>query len=378
MRTIKQLSVPQNTNTNLPFGGIVNETDTIQGTPVVEEIYGDVLSNIYKLLQITGITATNNQDNDDSQYQIIDALKKLPNNLNDIQQNLSLTTNEWYADFELEQLPNKYFFLANAQNDYVGGVSYIFKGNGLAEYPFTSDGFKTNDLLLIIINQAQVKAYSLVGSKNETILATNGFPIAFNSTNLMHYFDSGKLYNDSPNVYDLQSVIRVDLSDGAIIVKDVVIMNGFIICLCYGTNYFFRQFALTNLTVSSPVNLIGTTFSNTSNNEPYIFARNGFVYVSNDMNASSDDFEFSQLSFSNGSLTLVNAFVLENTFKKTTNYVIKNNFLYTIESGLLVRYDLSNSTKQIIGSYSTKIGQLISFNDFVYFVVGEVCQKWVI
>ncbi len=70
MRTIKQLSVPQNTAINLPDGGIKNETDTEDGTPVVEEIYGDILSNNYKLLEEVGIDPTGTQDNEDTQYQI--------------------------------------------------------------------------------------------------------------------------------------------------------------------------------------------------------------------------------------------------------------------------------------------------------------------
>jgi len=55
MRTIKNLAVPQNSDPKFPFSTIQNETDVLDGTPVVEEIYGDVLTNLYKLLQVVAV-----------------------------------------------------------------------------------------------------------------------------------------------------------------------------------------------------------------------------------------------------------------------------------------------------------------------------------
>ena len=76
MRTIKQLPIPQDTNlAKFPQGTILNETDTAQGTPVVREIYGDILTNIYKILSLTGITPDGTEDSETTQYQIVNALK---------------------------------------------------------------------------------------------------------------------------------------------------------------------------------------------------------------------------------------------------------------------------------------------------------------
>lgn len=378
MRTIKQLSAPQNVNDNLPFGGILNETSAVQGTPVVEEIYGDVLSNIYKILEQTGVVANGTQDNDDTQYQLIEALKKLPNSLNDIQQTLSLTSNQWFVPFNLERLPNKYFFIAKPNSDYISGIPYIFKGNGLVEYTFASDGFKANEPVLVIIDQSQVKAFSLISTKNETISAVGGFPISYNDTNKMYYFENGVMYDDTPMKYSLQSIIRVNLSDGTIIVKDVVVLGGFVLCLCYGTSYFFRKFALTDLTTVLPVTINGASFSDTIDNDPYIFASSGFIYISNDMNATVNDFDLHKFAFTGGNLTLVATETINSTFKKTTNYFIKNNDLFTIETSDLVKYDLNTNTKTNLGKQNTKIGQLLAFNSNPYFVVGEIGTKWLI
>ena len=377
MRTIKQLSAPQVVNPNLPFGGILNETSAVQGTPVVEEIYGDVLSNIYKILQETGVVANGTQDNEDTQYQFIEALKKLPNSLNDIQQTLSLTSNKWIVPFDLERLPNKYFFIAKANSDYISGVSYIFKGNGLVEYTFASDGFKSNEPILVIIDQSQVKAYSLIPTKNETITAVGGLPISYNDTNKMYYFENGVLFDDTPMKYGLQSAIRASLSDGTIVVKDIVVISGFVLCLCYGTNYFFKKFALTDLVAVLSVTINGATFSNTTDNNPYIFASNGFIYISNDMNATDNDFDLHKFAF-NGDLTLVATESIDSTFKKTTNYYIKNNDLFTIENADLVKYDFNTNVKTNRGKQNTKRGQLISFNSNPYFVVGEIGTKWML
>jgi len=57
MRTIKLIpGIAKNTDTTkFPDSTIKNEVDGDEGTPVVEEIYGDVLTNIYKLLRLSGV-----------------------------------------------------------------------------------------------------------------------------------------------------------------------------------------------------------------------------------------------------------------------------------------------------------------------------------
>lgn len=381
MRTIKNISIPQNTDSKFPFGTIKNETDTEDGTPVIEEIYGDILTNIYKLLQSVGITPTATQDSDTSQYQILEALKLLPNSLNDIEQVLGLDLTTWSVPFDLDFLPNKYFFVARASENYVAGTTYTFKGTTDTEYGFSSSGFKSGDELLVIVDTSGVRAYSLSflsGTATE-VFSVMGTPIAFNDTNKMWYQEMGQLMSDVPSVDYLENIIRVDLSDGTILLNDILVMNGYVLCFCLipATNtYFFRQFILSDLSVSLPVAIVGTTFDDTDDFLPYIYAQQGVVYVTNSMNTTADDNEVSKLNFTAGNLTFVSTTTLDTDFVKTSNAVIKSGLLYTMILGVLESYSLTSGVKASLGNYSGVAGNLFGFNGQVYFSSGEVAKKW--
>ena len=382
MRTIKNLAVPQNTDPKFPFSTIQNETDTEDGTPVVEEIYGDILTNVYKLLQRVGITPTGTQDSDVTQYQFLEALTKLPNALNDIEQVLTLTSTVWSTPFNLDLLPNKYFFIARAGDNYVGGTSYTFKGTTDTVYNFTSGGFKSGDELLVIIDSSTVRAYSLPSSSAaDDVFSVMGMPVAFNDTNKMYYQESGQLLSDVPSVDLLESIIRVNVSDGTVLLNDIFVLNGYVLCFCIvpGTNtYFFRQFVLTNLTVSTAVTLSGTSFSNASDFMPYAYAQSGSIFVTNNMNTTANDYSVTKLTYNPvaGTLTFVSTISLDNTFVKTSNAVIKSGLLYTMISGALNSFNLTSGAKISLGSYSGVAGQLFGFNGQVYFSSGEVARKW--
>lgn len=384
MRTIKQLSIPQNSDSKFPFSTILNETDTEDGTPVVEEIYGDVLTNLYKILQTAGVVPSGTQDSDDTQYQLLEAIRKLPNLLNDIEQILTLNSLDWNVPFALELLPNKYFFVARASDDYVAGTAYTFSGSGAASYSFTSPGFKASDEILVIIDTGGVRAYSLSalgGTSATEIFTVMGTPVAFNDTNKIWYQDAGQLMSDVPSVATLENTIRVDVSDGTVLVNDIFIMSGYALCFCIipATNvYFFRQFALTDFSTSTAVVISGTSFSSVSDFMPYVFAESGTVYVTNGMNSTANSYTISKLTYNGVGATL--AFVstanIDNTFVKTTNSVIKSGLLYTMISGSLSSFNLTSGAKISLGNYSGVAGQIFGFNGQVYFSSGEVAKKW--
>ncbi len=383
MRTIKQLVIPQNSDAKFPFSTIKNETDTEEGTPVVEEIYGDVLTNLYKLLQTTGITPTGTQDNDLTQYQILEALKKLPNTLNDIEQILTLTGTVWSIPLPIELLPNKYFFYARATDAYANGGTYTFKGSGATSYPFTSSGFKAADELLLILDTSGVRAYSLafLDSISDEIYTVMGLPIAFNDSNKMYYQSGGNLVSDTPSINYLENIIRVDVSDGTVLVNDILISNGYVLCFCLipSTNtYFFRQFALTDLSVSFAVALVGTSFANASNFSPYVYAKQATVYVTSAMNANANDYSITKLIYNVGAatLTLSSSLDLDVTFVKTSNAVVKNELLYTLITGVLTSYSLTTGTKTVLGDYGSINGNLFGFSGKTYFSSGEVAKAW--
>jgi hypothetical protein len=114
MKNINHLpnGTPRNSDVaNFPNGGVVNETETSKGTPIVEEILGDIFSNIYKVIRDRKIEFTGNQDREDTQYQFFDALKLLTNNLNDSEQILNLAGSVFSLPIDFELLPNKYFVI---------------------------------------------------------------------------------------------------------------------------------------------------------------------------------------------------------------------------------------------------------------------------
>ena len=383
MRTIKQLVVPQNSEAKFPFSTIQNETDLVDGTPVVEEIYGDVLTNLYKLLQATGVTPTGTQDNDLTQYQILEALKKLPNTLNDIEQILTLTGSVWSINLPIELLPNKYFFVARATDAYANGGTYTFKGSGATSYPFTSSGFKASDELLLILDTSGVRAYSLafLDSISDEIFTVMGFPIAFNDSNKMYYQTDGNLISDTPSINYLESIIDAEMAIGTIIVNDILISNGYVLCFCLapGTNtYFFRQFALSDLSVS--VAVTGITFGNTTNHSPYVYAKQGVVYVTNGANGTANDYAVNKYNYtgSTASMVSVSSVNLDVSFVKTSNAVVVGDNLFTLVSGIFTKFSLNTGIKTDLGNYGGISGNIFGFNGKTYFGSGEVAKRWVL
>lgn len=383
MKTLQQIpGIVKEISSDFPYGAIVNETDTEAGTAVVRELYNDALVNDYKLLEEVGMTPTGNEDSETNGYQILEAHKKLPNVLNDIEQVLSLAATTWSIPFALEFLPNKYFFVARASEDYVSGTSYTFKGSGLAEYAFSSSGFVSGDELLVIIDQSQVRAYSLSALGNTAateIFTVMGTPVAFNDTNKVWYQEFGQLMSDTPSVANLETTIRVDMSDGTVILNDIFIISGYALCFCLvpATNvYFFRQFNLNDFSTSTAVNISGTSFSSTSDYAPYVFAEAGVVYVTNGMNSTANNYTIAKLNYVPGTLTFVSTQNIDNTFVKTTNAVIKTGLLYTMISGALNSFNLTSGAKVSLGTYSGVAGQIFGFNGQVYFSSSEVAKKW--
>jgi len=384
MKTIEQLAIPKEVSANFPFGAIINETDVSDGTPVVREVYNDHIVNNYKILQEVGLTPTGAEDNETTGYQILEAHKLLPNKLNDIERVLALSLTTWSVDLDIDFLPNKYFFVARASEDYVAGTSYSFKGTTDTEYVFTSTGFKSGDELLVIIDLSGVRAYSLSslsGDSATEVFAVMGTPVAFNDTNKMWYQESGQLMSDVPSVDSLESIIRVNLSDGTILLNDIFVLNGYVLCFCLipSTNtYFFRQFILSNLTVSTAVTIYGTSFSSASDFSPYVYAQTGNVFVTNGMNSTANSYTIAKLTYNGvaGTLTFVSTTNIDNTFAKTTNAVIKSGLLYTMISGVLNSFNLTSGAKISLGTYSGVAGQLFGFNGQVYFSSGECAKKW--
>lgn len=166
MRTLKDSNsiTPVLVNAQYPNGAIIDETLSTLGTAVIGEIYNDILVNAYKILAAAGINTNGMADNEDNGYQLLVALQKLTNVLNDSEQTLTLASTVWSIPLAIDILPNKYFVICKAVGAYNPAATYTFKGTGALSYSFTApNGFNDGDELIVIINTAGVKAYSIGG-----------------------------------------------------------------------------------------------------------------------------------------------------------------------------------------------------------------------
>lgn len=389
MRSVKQLPVgtPQNTDaTKFPDGGVINETNTTQGTPIVEEIIGDILVNMYALLRAVKMSPNGTQDGATSQYQILSALRLLTNNLNDSEQVLTLTGSVFSIPLNLALFPNKYFIFAKSFNDYNSSNVYTFKGNGTGGdnliYNFSSSGFKDGDEVLLIIDNSGVKAYSLSGSVSSVvndIFTPFGTPLSFNDSDLIWYKSENNVFNDKPESFNIKNTV-VSFYGTECNVLDTVIIKGYLLCLIYeisSTSYKLVKFDISNLNSLTEVNMVGLDFPLSEDNNPYLYTDGNIIYISNDCGNSATDGNLSSFSI-NSDLTVFTftGTVSLNDFEKTNNLVIKENLAYTLISGDLNQYDMSNGDKIFGNNFPTFIGLLFSFNKFIYYTNGEVAKKW--
>lgn len=389
MRSVKQMPVgtPQNADaTKFPDGGVINETTTTQGTPVVEEIIGDILTNIYALLRAVKMSPDGTQDGATSQYQILQALRLLTNELNDSEQVLSLAGSVFSVPLNLALFPDKYFIFARPTSDYVSGNSYTIKGNGTGIddliYNFSSNGFKAGDELLIIIDSSGARGYNLSGNNSyieENVFTPFGTPLSFNDSNLVWYKSETNVFNDKPESFNIKNTI-VSFYGSDCDILDTIVIKGYMLCLVYNaltTTYSLVKFSITNLSSVSEVSFSGLDFPSGINNNPFMYSDGDNIYITNDCGNSATDGNVSlftpNLDFTE--LTFYSTISLD-SFDKTTNLVIKEDRAYTLVSNDLHQYDLSNGDKILGNSFPTFVGLLFGFNKLIYYSNGEVAKKW--
>lgn len=393
MRTIKQLpaGTPMETDlTKFPDSTILNEVPTAPGTPVVREIYGDVLTNIYALLRKTGIVASGVEDNELNGYQLIAALQKLSNILNDQEQPMSLSGTVFSVPIDLGLLPDKYVLHVRSAEAYVSSVTYTFGGNGAGaeSYGFTcAEGFASGDELLLIIDVAGVRAFNLSMNGSSVTGATElftpfGTPLTYSdNTSKVYYQSEGIMFSDQPEAYDLQSAIRVLESDGTILVYEMFLVGAFILCLRFNPTtltYKFYKFALTNLAV--PIAITGPAFPTGTDHKPNVYTDGTNLYITNSTGNSGSDFavDIYTMNLTAGTMTLTGSVDLDPAFQKTTNVVINGNYLYTFIAGVLVQYNLASGVTTYGAAFPTFIGVIFKVKTDVWYSNGEVAKKWII
>lgn len=384
MKTLKNLTVPQDTNrAKWPFGTIKNETDTEPGTPVVREIFGDILTNIYKILQDAGISPNGNEDSEEAGYQLLQALKKFANELNDVEQVVSLAGNTWSVNINIDNLPDKYVLFCRMADEHQSGIDYVFSGTGNETYPLTSPtGFNASDEVILIIDQAEVRVYSLTGkSKNvgSGVFPVFGNPVAFNNTDKIYYESSGNLLTDDPSTYDLQQRLRVATGNSILYVNEILILKGHVLCVVFDTaavTYKLFQFSLTDLENPVEVNIADIPVG--SDNAPYVYTDGEYIYITNAGGTTANDFELKKFAYdpATPSLTFSQSIALDEDFQKSTNVVVREGYFVSFVEGVLRKYDLSTGAGTLIGQFNTLLGIIFNYKGEVYYSNGEVAKEW--
>ena len=393
MRRLRQLPVPQDgDNVLFPDGQIRNETITQQGTPVVRELYGDIITNIYKIVRDAGIVFNDSEDSETNGYQFLDALKVFVNNLNDRRQVLSVSTGASggviSAGLNFDNLPDDYVFIGQVSDELQASETYTIKSAGSATYnvlPLTSD-VPASGHVLVILGSAGTTIVGIGAAIDEnTILNTAfGTPLAFSEEDKVYYLREGFVFDDTPASFAVQSAIQTFTSNVNIKVLEGVIFKGRFLFLCLDENlieYRIFSFLSSNLTaVNAEI-----TFTKTSGTDerPYMYCDGQFLYFTNSsgsINNSASDNVLSKQDFDEATSTLsqVSVITLDGTFQKTTNVFmnVASQLLYTFVQSVLYSYPLSGTSRNQVGFFPGIDGVVFRLNDSTYYSNSNTATKW--
>lgn len=388
MRTVKQTGLPHNEDVvNFPDGTVQNETDTTVGTPVVEEVYGDILTNIYAILRDAGVDPDGAQDTSQTQYQLLQAFKRFSNELNDKRQVITVAAATLSVPIDIDNLPDNYVMTGLLSDPIVGGQTYSLSGSGSNTIDMVSDvDISASSTVLLVLNVASGKIIPLELSSFDSIIKTSlGTPIAFNDTNSLLYFQNGKILTNTPTTYDIQQFIRVFKSNNDIVVTNALAHKGKIVCFTLDTvalEYAFFTFDQSDLsTVEGEVTLVGIDPNIGVDNQPYMYCDNDFIYLTNsdeDINSNVDDKTFAKYSLNTGAneLTWVSNNNLNAGFTKTTNGVIKGPELITFINGEIYKYNFNTAGQTFVAQLDAINGVIFCQGGTIYYTNGEVAVKW--
>lgn len=385
MRTIRDLPIVQDGNNTLfPDGQIKNETATDPGTPVVREIYGDVITNIYKIIRDAGVNFTETEDSESTQYQLLDALKVFVNELNDVMQVLTVDQSDISINVDLDNLPNNYVFIGQVSELLLASETYELTGTGDNTYSFSPDSdIKANSQVLLVIQNSSVA--KIIDISKETSQTTISLPysgvLSYNSTNTSYYLSDGFILTNGPQSINVQQIIRVDQGNNDILIYDAVIHKGALICLAkIAAARVYDIYVLNLSNLNTVVNKFTVTQQTSTDLAPYLFADNSFVYLSNNGNNSSDDFKVRSYFFNAlvtpYTLTQSSDITLNSDFQKSTNYFIKDSKFFTFINGNLYSYPFTGETRNFEKFINNTNGQVFTQDSKIYFKSGFIGNLW--
>lgn len=384
MRTLRNFPYAQDSNTSkFPDGQIQNETATQDGTPVVREVYGDILTNIYKIVRDSGLDFNQLEDSEDNGYQLLEALKVFTNELNDLEQIITVGSTSLQVSFDVDNLPQNYVFIGKLSDAIVKDESYTFSSSGDNQIAFfASVDIPANSIVIVSIKSSTIEITPIVNQQNENGFLITPFTgvLSHNNTNTTYYLSDGYLINNTPISVNIQQAIRLFESDATIFVSDAVIHKSKLVVMAKSVDvdvYDFYLFDLSDL--SSVEEKLTYTQSGADDYSPYLYADNEFLYLSNNGNNSADDNVIDKIELNLASspsvLNKVSEITLDTSFQKTSNAFIRNDEIYTFVNGNLNLYK-SNGDVEFKLFLNNINGQLFVQNEKVYFTSGEIANPW--
>ena len=374
MRVLRQLAVPQDTDlSKFPDGQIQNEDDSAgkQGTPVVRELYGDPISNIYAIIRDAGITANGIEDNEQNGYQFLEALKQFSNATNDIEQIISVSGSDVAIQLDLSVLPDKFVLIGKLSDALISGVSYVVNNSVNLT---VSKTINASSNVIVVLDSSGIRVIDLSGlDGSETVVHTPlGVPLSYNDTDTVYYLAQGIIMTDTPASYNIQNTIRTSSGEATAVVMDAIILNGkLIVSYIFGALFDSARIATFDL---SDLNSIDNSNVRTIDIDQYMYCDGNFVYFTNYL--GGNDYTIEKNTFSGTAFNLVSSFDIDSVFTKTSNVFVKNDNVYTFINGSLYAYPLSGGNGSLVSNLPSTNGVVFAQNNNIYYSNGNFASKW--
>ncbi len=363
-------------NPKYPFGAAIqNKTESVAGTPVAREVYNDVLMNLYKLLQITKVNPTNQEDNNDTQFQIIDALKKLVGNYDKLA-TIQMFSGEFFVNLDFSIIPDDFICLAISTDNY---TNTQIKGSDNSPRIFESDGFLANEIILLRFSSTKITAYSFLNKSSSDIVYTNfGNPLSYNYSNLVEYKMDNYILRNNYSYIDIEQEIRQFTQDILLIVNYVFkLLGGYLIAVSKsGSPRFLKFYYRTSQDTFTEITTQGALNAPVNTNTPLIMFDGTNIWISNSSGSDITANVIDKYTFDIIALKLIfsQRITLANDFLKSQNTCIEGNNFYQLNSGNLYRYDFFGDVNLQFALINSN-GRLFVLNGDIYYSTGEIARR---
>lgn len=395
MKSLKSANIIRDENTVLfPEGAILNETEQVVGTPIVREVYNDILVNFYALLKDRNININNLEDNTQNGYQILNALKKVVNETVDKFHILTKQGVYWYLPVDLLIIPNGTVFFVRASDDLASGSAVSLSNINQSIFTLiVKNDIKSGDDCVLIYDGNETRIYSLNQQSSNQITSSENLPVygsviqdIFDGNKIWYFFD-GILSSTFPEFYNLKNTLDLYTGEDTQI-KSIVKYDGKLFCLSYipdNFKYIFGYFSEGNPNNYSEVGFNNGTLSLNPNfdlNVVFFIDHIGRFYFSNQLGNSNFDNIFSCYTYNNqnNQMIFVEDFPLSNAFVKNDNISWSEP-----ENSLLVLDVADVKIFNLNGGYSSfehqgqLVGQMFRYNKKIYIANGNSAfelKKW--